>query len=603
MCVLRCSCVLRLAVVVCVKLMAPKATKKRPAAATVSARRKRLSSLAGSNKKRKVRRQVATALNKIADQLGVSHLKLDRKSPTSEQLEKLLRVVNARSPTAAVVADVRTATQTWLANGGTLSTELEDESEAEQTPAEDDVPSPVSGHKLLKPNFRLRSKAFMMTYNSRSFTEEDWPDFRKFVLKQKKAYGARAWAANLEESLHADVSGGQRVFHMHGYLFWNDGVGIDKSDLSDLYFKSVRPRIDTCRQQKSAAGSFSAACHGLWYVSFAKEGTKFTDTNYPAWMMYDPKIEWVQALWRVGKITHDHFLQISASEFRVGHTGRKRDVNEVQAWEREQRIDDDIRRELKELHETQPLSKLKTFPEIEEFVKGFRDARWRRPVLAIIGATNTGKSLLAADVLKRVGEVLGVHGMVEITVELSDALDFSDFDRASHSGVLLDGVGDLAILKENREAIQGRPKKLKGGKSSTMMYSYPYSLCRRAVVATFDLSARNLHMFRTDHWLRSSENVVQLWLQGPAWQATGSSHDVLGSSSSNTGTGKTWNVDAVGSFLEDADLKGPAHVFKQNGVNGKDFAAFTMQDLQQELRLTPFAARKVLLARDESGLF
>eukprot|EP00973_Karenia_brevis_P062113 8638893-Karenia_brevis.AAC.1 len=92
--------------------------------------------------------------------------------------------------------------------------------------------------------------------------------------------------------------------------------------------------------------------------------------------------------------------------------------------------------------------------------------------------------------------------MVEITVEFSDALDFSDLDRTKHAGVLLDGVGDVGILKVNREALQGRPKKLKGGKSSTMMYAYPHSLCRRAVIAAFDHSAKSMHMFRTDHWLR-----------------------------------------------------------------------------------------------------
>ena len=34
-----------------------------------------------------------------------------------------------------------------------------------------------------------------------------------------------------------------------------------------------------------------------------------------------------------------------------------------------------------------------------------------------------------------------------------------------------------------------------------MMYAYPFTLARRAVVATMDLSARNLHLLRTDHWL------------------------------------------------------------------------------------------------------
>jgi len=45
---------------------------------------------------------------------------------------------------------------------------------------------------------------------------------------------------------------------------------------------------------------------------------------------------------------------------------------------------------------------------------------------------------------------------------------------------------------------------------------YLYTLCRRAVVATFDLSAANLNKFAEDHWLKDPSNVVQLHLDGPA---------------------------------------------------------------------------------------
>ena len=79
-----------------------------------------------------------------------------------------------------------------------------------------------------------------------------------------------------------------------------------------------------------------------------------------------------------------------------------------------------------------------------------------------------------------------------------------------HSGVLLDGMSDVLILKRNREVLQGRPKVTKGGRSATMVYSYPYTLCRRAVVVTFDLAAANLHLLRTDHWLQNPHNVIQL---------------------------------------------------------------------------------------------
>ena len=73
------------------------------------------------------------------------------------------------------------------------------------------------------------------------------------------------------------------------------------------------------------------------------------------------------------------------------------------------------------------------------------------------------------------------------------------------------------ILKHNREALQGRPKLCKGGQSATMIYSYNYTLCNRAVVATFDLSAAHLEALTDDHWLSERKNVITLRLTEKAF--------------------------------------------------------------------------------------
>ena len=57
-----------------------------------------------------------------------------------------------------------------------------------------------------------------------------------------------------------------------------------------------------------------------------------------------------------------------------------------------------------------------------------------------------------------------------------------------------------------------------GGKSSTMMYAYPSTLCHRAVVVTMDLSASNLECFNTHHWLSDERNVMALHLVAQAWE-------------------------------------------------------------------------------------
>lgn len=94
-------------------------------------------------------------------------------------------------------------------------------------------------------------------------------------------------------------------------------------------------------------------------------------------------------------------------------------------------------------------------------------SRFRRPILAIVGGTRLGKSMLAAHTLQRIAQQLGLPEYLEVTVEESEQMDLAEFDRRIHAGVILDGVGDALFLKRHREALQGRPKMVKGAKSAT----------------------------------------------------------------------------------------------------------------------------------------
>ena len=144
-----------------------------------------------------------------------------------------------------------------------------------------------------------------------------------------------------------------------------------------------------------------------------------------------------------------------------------------------------VEEELNSLHQQGKVKCVREFAVVDEFVQLFAgQPRFRHPILAIVGGTNLGKSMLAAHVLNKVAEALAFPAapteeasvatpFLEVTVEDSTQLDLSDFDVCTHAGVLLDGVGDTLFLKRNREALQGRPKVCKGGKSGTMMYAYP----------------------------------------------------------------------------------------------------------------------------------
>jgi len=334
----------------------------------------------------------------------------------------------------------------------------------------------------------------------------------------------------------------------------------------------------------------------LWYVAVRKAGTLEVAGNHHAGRDYEARAEWAVALWRQHKLSHESFLRMSA-EFREGHAKRKRDVDEVMRDEKAAATQGRVAAVLKALKGGGHLLPIRPFSDIDAFVAMFADpAMWRRPILVIVGATNTGKSMLAADVLRRVGRVVGAGGFVEVIVEKDMMLDFSDFDGETEAGVLLDGVGDVRVLQQNREALQGRPKLTKGGKSATMMYSFTFSLCRRAVVVTMDLSAKNLHLLKTDHWLRDPQNVRILRLQGPAW--IGPAHEPVVSSGGLAGM-RGWLPLRVTTWLEDLGSRAPARTFLDKGVTGADLCDMRLDDLEGGLRLLPWAAVKILQLRDE----
>lgn len=235
------------------------------------------------------------------------------------------------------------------------------------------------------------------------------------------------------------------------------------------------------------------------------------------WQAYLPKKEWLVSLWAQRKLDHDDFERLSA-HFREGHAARMQELAAVRRTEMACAVREHIRLEAARADTTTLLS-FRRFAEVDQFLTCFEPKTFllRRPILVIVGATNLGKSMLAADVLRRVGLMLGLSTYKEVTVEGDDALDLSEFNLAVHAGVLLDGVGDALMLHQHREALQGRAKENRGGRSATMMYAYPFTLCRRAVVATMDLSAANLDFFQKHHWLSDRRNVILLQLQQQAW--------------------------------------------------------------------------------------
>ncbi len=567
--------------------------------------------VADGNARSLQRRKAVQDLNALAKEVGAKTVKA---KSASVAVEALVRRLEPRCQSGDLPERLRAAATIYLDNGGVFSTAVlppvsaapPADASATARPGDShidpDTAPPLLRHRLLEPGFRLKSKAFMLTFNSKAFTEATWPLFLSWVGRKCRELGARRWAACLERSENSQQRSGPGivadapVYHTHVYFWWTDGEGLQRRNTDDLVFDGVKPRVDVCTCQAPRGRTLKvAAAQGLWYVAVKKQGTVSAETNYVAWRDYVPRAEWLRSLWEGHKLSDEMYAEYS-QQFRAGHADRKRDLAELEADGKRQAARRHVEQELADLHAAGVFKPARAFPETTAFVDSFQGARPRRPLLAIVGGTNLGKSLLATDVLNRVGAVLGLADFLEVTVEDDGFLDLTDFDVRRHAGVLLDGVGDALVLKRSREVLQGRPKVCKSGRSPTMRFSTLYTLCRRAVVATFDLSAANLHLFDSDHWLSDPKNVTVLRLTAPAWE-TGAP-PVLAAAPSPAELMKTWHVDNVVAFAHARDLAGPATALFRNAVNGADLLVLDFDTLVSEVRLTPFAARKVLNARD-----
>ena len=129
-----------------------------------------------------------------------------------------------------------------------------------------------------------------------------------------------------------------------------------------------------------------------------------------------------------------------------------------------------------------------------------------------------------------------------------------------------------------------------------MMYSYPFTLCRRGVVVTMDFSAKNLHMFQTDHWLSNPMNCLVLRLTEPAWKIPPQTTTTLPLQPSAQERIAACTASDLRGLLEMQDMSGPASQLFSQSVNGSDLLALTEKELVEEVRVTPFVAKKLLKA-------
>ena len=306
----------------------------------------------------------------------------------------------------AALGDLAVARRAWADNGGggDLRSELLQGREPHDDEDFTDTSGVLPNHKLVqqsfyasKKGFRLRARAFMLTFNSITFTLclGLWTSFLNWVKQKAIEFNASEWSATLEESLHADEKGRA---HLHAYFSWTKAgqPGIDHRTTDAWVFHNVRPRVDANTEARGPHEWLKSVQHGHFYVLVDKKGTVYSDTNYAPWVAgWAPEPWWVTKLWRVHKLDHNQYKFLSV-QLRDGHDRRKACVDAVEMSESS--IAFQTEREAARLAVAATARPFKPLdPDIERWKMHYEEIAERFKMLVLHGPSRTGKSRLARD--------------------------------------------------------------------------------------------------------------------------------------------------------------------------------------------------------------
>ena len=364
---------------------------------------------------------------------------------------------------------------------------------------------------------RVRGKSQLFTYNW-DFLASNLPDgtppardaahlwdmWQSWEAEAQVRLCVHRRTSKLEESLLSDCDG--RV-HIHWKVDLEHSV--DLPDVEPFAFHGIWPDV---RSTWEPAASTSKARGRNWelasnrahfYCWCPKKGSLHEDTNWAPFTDYRVHGQWIEDLWGDDKLTHDAYHQLSL-RIRKGHAARKRDLQAVQADEREDWVDTQI----KAVNEAQTILKteFRQFAEVEVWEDSFLIVDFRWTILALVADSASGKSTF--------GESLFENPFV-ITVEEAVQLDLKAFCAEKHDGIVLDNVNSWGQILLWRALLQARNAKSRGGQSATNMYSYVQYLYGVPIVATLDLDTPDKHYVdpasdRRSRWLLKNCVFVSL---------------------------------------------------------------------------------------------
>lgn len=344
---------------------------------------------------------------------------------------------------------------------------------------------PAQGKKKKKAGFRLRSKAFMLTFNSTTFQPSRalWDDVLAWVKDRAATHGATEWSAALERSTQSSTAG--RV-HIHVYFSWlqRDAAGVDHATTDEWVFRGTRPRVDVNSETRGLYHWRKAAQRGHFYCSVHKDGALFSASSYPPWEGgWAPEVGWITSLYRQHKLGHDAFLILSAKLRDGGHDRRKAAVEASRATEAAASFAEE-QAEARRLLVAKALPFKPLCPQVEGWRMSFEEVEERYKMLVLHGPSRTGKSRLARS-------LFGVDRTLVVDVQHAEHPDLRGYRRHQHLAILLDEVASPKFIVGNKKLLQAHVDGALLGQSATQMFTYEVFLWRTPMILTtnnWDLS-------------------------------------------------------------------------------------------------------------------
>ena len=318
--------------------------------------------IARANDRGKSRHAAVKEMNRVAKDAAVAPVNV--KAPW-KVVERLIKTLQARSLAHDGRARLLAAARRWQTNGGKLDGRLvltRGVSGAEgnavggaAVPTQEEAAADVvllAKHKILLSSFRLESRAFMLTYNSRDLSPAAWESLLAFTEEKSRRFNASAFGVCMEITLHPSntrgvqpggAGGAGTVYHAHSYFYWKGADGVRLRDIDVFVFNGIRPNVKV-NVARNPAEFRVAAMHGLWYVSVLKLGTVLAMTNMQPFQGYTPLPQWLTALWHQRKLSHEQYEELSA-QIRIGHASRMQDLASVRRTERAVAVRSHVRRE------------------------------------------------------------------------------------------------------------------------------------------------------------------------------------------------------------------------------------------------------------------